>query len=78
MFYRSSRFCISHNHTKIPYDVNDKIMCIKNDKENQIFNGEFGRVTAIDKTTFRMAELLKSRLGTFEPEVKKDEESEKE
>jgi len=35
-----------------PYDVNDKIMCIKNDKENQIFNGEFGRVTAIDKTTF--------------------------
>ncbi|MBC8227969.1 SIR2 family protein, partial [bacterium] len=33
---------------------------------------------AIDRTTFRMAELLKSRFGIFEVEGKKDEESEEE
>jgi hypothetical protein len=33
---------------------------------------------AIDKTTFRMAELLRSRLGTFEAEGKKDKESREE
>ncbi len=35
-----------------PFDVNDKVMCTKNDRDNGIFNGEFGRVTIIDKTTF--------------------------
>jgi len=35
-----------------PFDKHDKIMCIKNDRENEIFNGEFGRITDIDKSTF--------------------------
>lgn len=37
---------------QFPFDIHDKIMCTRNDKENGIFNGEFGRVTDIDKTTF--------------------------
>ncbi len=35
-----------------PFTMNDKVMCTKNDKENNIFNGEFGRITNIDNTTF--------------------------
>lgn len=35
-----------------PFDKHDKIMCIKNDRENEIFNGEFGRIADVDKATF--------------------------
>lgn len=35
-----------------PFNINDKVMCTKNDKENGIFNGEFGRLTNVDNTTF--------------------------
>jgi exodeoxyribonuclease V alpha subunit len=35
-----------------PFDLNDKVMCIKNDRENGIFNGEFGRIHYVDNTTF--------------------------
>ncbi|MBN2545757.1 MAG: AAA family ATPase [Spirochaetes bacterium] len=37
---------------KFPFDINDKIMNTKNDKENDVYNGEFGRITNIDNTTF--------------------------
>lgn len=35
-----------------PFDVNDKIMCIKNDRENGIMNGESGRIIQVEKITF--------------------------
>jgi len=35
-----------------PFDKGDKIMCIKNDRENEIMNGESGRISDEDKTTF--------------------------
>jgi exodeoxyribonuclease V alpha subunit len=35
-----------------PFNKNDKIMCIKNDRENSIMNGESGRITDVDKMTF--------------------------
>lgn len=35
-----------------PFDVNDKVMNIKNDKENDVYNGEFGRVVDITCKTF--------------------------
>lgn len=35
-----------------PYSIDDKIMNLENDKENGIFNGECGRVTAINQKTF--------------------------
>lgn len=35
-----------------PFNKNDKIMCIKNDRQNQIFNGEAGRISDVDKMTF--------------------------
>lgn len=34
------------------FSVNDKIMCTKNDRHNEIMNGEFGRVTQICNMTF--------------------------
>jgi exodeoxyribonuclease V alpha subunit len=35
-----------------PFDKGDKIMCIKNDRENEVMNGESGRISDEDKTTF--------------------------
>lgn len=35
-----------------PFNKNDKVMCIKNDRQNQIFNGEAGRISDVDKMTF--------------------------
>ena len=37
---------------KFPFDVNDKVMNTKNDKEAGVMNGEFGRITEITKDTF--------------------------
>ena len=35
-----------------PFDKGDKLMCIKNDRENEVMNGESGRISDEDKTTF--------------------------
>ena len=35
-----------------PFDKGDKIMCIKNDRENEIMNGESGRISDEDQKTF--------------------------
>lgn len=41
------------NVTKyFPFSKNDKIMCLKNDRQNGIFNGETGRISDVDKITF--------------------------
>ena len=35
-----------------PFDLNDKIMNLKNDKEVDVYNGEFGRIIDISCDTF--------------------------
>jgi exodeoxyribonuclease V alpha subunit len=35
-----------------PFDKGDKVMCIQNDRENEIMNGESGRISNEDKLTF--------------------------
>ena len=35
-----------------PFDLNDKIMNLKNDKETDVYNGEFGRIIDISCDTF--------------------------
>jgi exodeoxyribonuclease V alpha subunit len=52
-----------------PFDVNDKIMCIKNDRENGVFNGEFGRLTSIENTTFTVFYKDLDKYVTYKKEI---------
>ncbi|MEN8907882.1 MAG: AAA family ATPase [Clostridiales bacterium] len=47
-----SMFINNFKKVEFPFDINDKVMNIKNDKENDIYNGEFGRVIDISCNTF--------------------------
>lgn len=47
-----SLFINNFKKIEFPFDVNDKVMNIKNDKENDVYNGEFGRVIDISCNTF--------------------------
>lgn len=52
-----------------PFDVNDKIMNIKNDRENGVFNGEFGRLTYVDNTTFTVFYKDLDKYVTYKKEL---------
>ena len=52
-----------------PFDINDKIMCIKNDRENGVMNGESGRVTSIENTTFTIFYKDLDKYVTYKKEL---------
>jgi len=59
------------NKKEIKFGIGDKVMCVKNDYMNDIYNGEFGRITGISYRTNTMLSYEDDKEINSQNELKK-------